>query len=72
MTRRLLAIFALLAVMALPISVEAQASKDPVADAMPAPPPAEDNSGSPLYGYLAFGALAGVGVMVLCRSSRRS
>ncbi len=73
MTRRLLASIALLIMFAIPVSVEAQqASKDPIADAMPPPAPADDDSGSPLYGYLAFGAMAGVGIMVLCRSSRRS
>lgn len=72
MTRRLLATLALLAMFIIPATAKAQASKDPIADSMPPPAAAEDNSGSSLYGYLAFGALGGVGIMILCRSSRRS
>ena len=72
MIRRLLAVFALLVACAVPASVEAQGSKDPVADSMPPAPPGEDNSGSSIYGYLAFGALAGLSIMLLCKSSRRS
>ena len=72
MIRRLLAVIAMIGAMSASATALAQASKDPVADSMPAPPPAEGSGGSPIYGYLAFGALGGLTLAIICRSSRRS
>jgi len=67
MTRRLLAILALFAALTLPMSVQAQPETPPAAQ-----PPVDENGGSPIYGYLAFAALGGLSLMILCRSSRRT
>jgi hypothetical protein len=63
MIRRLFAATALLAALAAPATLHAQEAPTVVA---------EESVGNPLWGYLAFGALAGLGLMILCRSSRRT
>ena len=64
MIRRLLAATALLAALATPATSYAQGD-EPV-------PVAGEDAGSPIWGYLAFGALGGLALMILCKSSRRS
>ena len=66
MIRRLLAIVVLFVALAVPMTLQAQ-PEAPVAT-----PPVDENGGSPIYGYLAFAALGGLSLMILCRSSRRT
>lgn len=62
MIRRMLAPFAAAGALLTPALALAQE----------ATPAADEGGGSPIYGYLAFAALAGIFLMVLCKSSRRS
>lgn len=68
MIRRLVLATAMVGVLF--VSPAALAQKDD--GGAPAPPAEATSSGDPLYGYLAFGALAGLFLFNLCRSSRRS
>ena len=70
MTRRLLSILVVFAALILPMTVNAQ-TETPPPPTPPAAPP-DENGGSAIYGYLAFAALGGLSLMVLCRSSRRT
>jgi len=63
MIRRLLAPVCLFGALLAPATLLAQEEVAPVA---------EDSGGSPIYGYLAFGALGGLTLAIICRSSRRS
>lgn len=63
MIRRLFGIAALTLMLGVPMSALAQETT-PAAGA--------ESSGSPIYGYLAFAALGGLTLAILCRSSRRS
>ena len=65
MIRRLFAATVLLAALAAPATLLAQAEAPIVAGA-------DEGGGSPIWGYLAFGALGGLALMILCRSSRRT
>lgn len=65
MIRRLFAATVLLAALAAPATVLAQAEA-------PAAAASDEGGGSPIWGYLAFGALGGLALMILCRSSRRT
>ena len=66
MIRRLFAATVLLAALAAPATVLAQAEAPAAAAA------ADEGGGSPIWGYLAFGALGGLALMILCKSSRRT
>ncbi len=65
MIRRLFAATVLLAALAAPATVLAQAEA-------PVAPASDEGGGSPIWGYLAFGALGGLALMILCKSSRRT
>ena len=66
MIRRLFAATVLLAALAAPATVLAQAEAPVVAAA------SDEGGCSPIWGYLAFGALVGLALMILFRSSRRT
>jgi hypothetical protein len=41
------------------------------ADFQQAPAPSQDSETDPLYGYMAFGVIAGLAVFIVCKSARR-
>lgn len=74
MTRllRFLTVTVLLIGLAAPTAMAQKSVNPNEAGFAPAPVAEESNEGDPLYGYLAFGFLAGITLFALCRSSRRS